>query len=93
MGLIRTALVFGAGYALGHPETRRRLSELVARPEVQRLREQGTDLVGRAGTSVRRVVDSRRTDRDAPRADRLREARDAAAAHALRAAVAELTGR
>lgn len=49
MGLIRTALIFGAGYAVGDPATRRQLvdkaNELAKRPEVQGLRERGREAV------------------------------------------------
>jgi hypothetical protein len=40
MGLVRTALIFGAGYALGRPEGRSKIAELAKRPEVAQLREQ-----------------------------------------------------
>jgi hypothetical protein len=39
MGLVRTALVFGAGYALGHPAGRAKVAELARRPEVAQLRD------------------------------------------------------
>jgi hypothetical protein len=45
MGLVRTALVFGAGYVLGRPEGRRQLTELARRPEVTHLRQQAVDKV------------------------------------------------
>jgi hypothetical protein len=40
MGLVRTALIFGAGYVLGRPEGRARVTELAKRPEVVQLRQQ-----------------------------------------------------
>jgi hypothetical protein len=45
MGLVRTALVFGAGYVLGRPEGRRQIAALVQRPEVTQLRQQAVDTV------------------------------------------------
>ena len=45
MGLIRTALVFGAGYALGHPTSRAKLTQLARRPEVAQLRRQAVATV------------------------------------------------
>jgi hypothetical protein len=45
MGLVRTALIFGAGYVLGRPEGRAKLAELVKRPEVAQLRQQAASTV------------------------------------------------
>jgi hypothetical protein len=47
MGLIRIALIFGIGYALGRPDTRQKITEagrqLAERPEVGQLKERGRD--------------------------------------------------
>lgn len=60
MGLLRTALVFGAGYAFGHPDGRRKLTELggqarqlTQRPEVVQLRERSWDTVSTKLKSTR----------------------------------------
>jgi len=45
MGLVRTALIFGAGYVLGRPEGRAKVAELAKRPEVAQLREQAANTV------------------------------------------------
>ena len=45
MGLVRTALIFGAGYVLGRPEGRAKVAELAKRPEVAQLREQAARTV------------------------------------------------
>jgi hypothetical protein len=45
MGLVRTALIFGAGYVLGRPEGRAKVAELAKRPEVAQLREQAASTV------------------------------------------------
>jgi hypothetical protein len=68
MGLIRTALVFGAGYALGRPDTRQKITEagrqLAERPEVVQLKERGRDTlntklkVARSGTDPKDAPDS-----------------------------------
>jgi hypothetical protein len=47
MGLVRTALIFGAGYALGRPEGQAKVVELAKRPEVARLRHQAATTVSR----------------------------------------------
>lgn len=51
VGLIRTALIFGAGYAVGDPKTRHQLvsgaNQLAQRPEVRELRERGREAVTR----------------------------------------------
>jgi hypothetical protein len=39
------ALIFGAGYALGRPEGRRKVAELAQRPEVKQAREQAVSTV------------------------------------------------
>jgi len=49
MGLVRTALIFGAGYAIGHPAGRAKVAELARRPEVAQLREKA---VATASTGV-----------------------------------------
>jgi hypothetical protein len=45
MGLVRTALIFGAGYVLGRPEGRAKVAALANRPEVAQLRQQATSTV------------------------------------------------
>ena len=45
MGLVRTALIFGAGYVLGRPEGRAKVAELANRPEVAQLRQQAASTV------------------------------------------------
>jgi hypothetical protein len=45
MGLVRTALIFGVGYALGRPEGKAKVVELAKRPEVARLRHQAATTV------------------------------------------------
>jgi hypothetical protein len=45
MGLVRAALIFGAGYVLGRPEGRAKVAELANRPEVAQLRQQATGTV------------------------------------------------
>jgi hypothetical protein len=45
MGLVRTALIFGAGYVLGRPEGRAKVGELANRPEVAQLRQQAASTV------------------------------------------------
>jgi hypothetical protein len=45
MGLLRTALIFGAGYVIGRPEGRQQLKQLAGRPEVTQLRQQAVDTV------------------------------------------------
>jgi hypothetical protein len=45
MGLVRTALIFGAGYVLGRPEGRAKVAELTKRPEVAQLRQQAASTV------------------------------------------------
>jgi hypothetical protein len=45
MGLVRTALIFGAGYVLGRPEGRAKVAELARRPEVAQLRRQAASAV------------------------------------------------
>ena len=45
MGLVRTALIFGAGYVLGRPEGRAKVAELAKRPEVAQLRQQAVSTV------------------------------------------------
>jgi hypothetical protein len=63
MGLIRTALVFGAGYTLGRPDAREYLAQLGQRPQVKQLRERGWDRAGEAVAVGRRAVASRRSSR------------------------------
>jgi hypothetical protein len=43
MGLVRTALIFGAGYAVGHPAGRAKVLALLQRPEVEELRRKAAD--------------------------------------------------
>jgi hypothetical protein len=45
MGLVRTALIFGAGYVLGRPEGQAKVVELAQRPEVAQLRQQAVSTV------------------------------------------------
>jgi hypothetical protein len=45
MGLVRTALIFGAGYVLGRPEGRAKVAALANRPEVAQLRQQAASTV------------------------------------------------
>ena len=45
MGLVRTALIFGAGYVLGRPEGQAKVTELAKRPEVAQLRQQAASTV------------------------------------------------
>jgi hypothetical protein len=45
MGLVRTALIFGAGYVLGRPEGRAKVAALGNRPEVAQLRQQAASTV------------------------------------------------
>jgi hypothetical protein len=45
MGLLRMALIFGAGYVLGRPEGRSKIAELAQRPEVKQAREQAVSTV------------------------------------------------
>ena len=45
MGLVRAALIFGAGYALGRPEGRAKAAALANRPEVAQLRQQAASTV------------------------------------------------
>jgi hypothetical protein len=43
MGLTRAALIFAAGYVLGRPEGRAKVTQLAQRPEVTQLREQAAN--------------------------------------------------
>jgi hypothetical protein len=65
MGLIRTALIFGAGYAFGRPESRQKVVEtaqqLVKRPEVQQLKERGQQTLN---STVKQVKSSTSTNGD-----------------------------
>jgi hypothetical protein len=45
MGLTRAALIFAAGYVLGRPEGRAKVTQLARRPEVTQLREQAANTV------------------------------------------------
>ena len=45
MKLLWAGVIFGAGYVLGRPEGRAKLAELVARPEVAKLRQQAASTV------------------------------------------------
>lgn len=47
MGLVRTALIFGVGYALGRPEGQAKVVELAKRPEVAQARHQAATAVSR----------------------------------------------
>jgi hypothetical protein len=66
MGLLTTALAFGAGYTLGRPGGRaqvqkylRQVRELASRPEARHLRERGWDVAGGQVAAVRRRLDAR----------------------------------
>ncbi|GAA4547157.1 hypothetical protein [Pseudonocardia xishanensis] len=66
MGLIRTALVFGAGYIVGRPDgtallrkARTRATELVNRPEVKRARERARDVAGDQALALKRRLPAR----------------------------------
>ncbi|MDT0353340.1 hypothetical protein [Pseudonocardia charpentierae] len=54
MGLVRAALIFGAGYVLGRPEGRAKAAALANRPEVAQLRQQAASTV--AGRVASRCV-------------------------------------
>ena len=45
MGLVRTALIFGVGYALGRPEGQAKVVELAKRPEVAQARHRAATTV------------------------------------------------
>ena len=53
MGLVRTALIFGAGYVLGRPEGRAKVAALGNRPEVAQLRQQAASTVASSVKSGR----------------------------------------
>jgi hypothetical protein len=66
MGLIRTALVFGAGYLAGRPDgmdqlrtLRTRLTELAKRPEVKKARERAWDVAGDQASALKRRLPTR----------------------------------
>lgn len=60
MGLVRAALIFGAGYALGRPEGRQKIAELARHPEADRLRQQAVDTVSTGlETGKKRLADTR----------------------------------
>lgn len=71
MGLLSKALVFGLGYALGHPEGRRRLSQLQGQatgltkhPQVVKVKEQAWDVAGDQALAVKnRVAKARSTSK------------------------------
>lgn len=69
MALIRTALIFGAGYILGRPKTRQKITEagrqLAERPEVAQLKERGRDTVNTKLKVTRSATDQK----DAPDPD------------------------
>ncbi|HEY0816290.1 MAG TPA: hypothetical protein VGE11_23695 [Pseudonocardia sp.] len=56
MGLFGKALAVGVGYALGRPEVRQKLAELVQHPKVKQLRDQATDVAGSGLETARRKV-------------------------------------
>ena len=63
MGLFAKAIIFGAGYALGHPQGRRQLvqlrgqaTRLARNPRVVRAREQAWDVVGDQALAVQNRV-------------------------------------
>lgn len=85
MKLFWAGLIFGAGYAVGRPDTRAKLAELLQRPEVAKLKEQaastastaakaGQEQLAKAGQKVKEKTahDSGVvTDPTAPRGGRL----------------------
>jgi hypothetical protein len=63
MGLFAKALIFGAGYALGHPQGRRQLvqlrqraSQLAQDPRVTRAKEQARNVAGEQALAVKNRV-------------------------------------
>ncbi|HWM02678.1 MAG TPA: hypothetical protein VNP92_10120 [Actinophytocola sp.] len=63
MGLFAKALIFGAGYALGHPQGRRQLvqlrqqaSQLAQDPRVNRAKEQARTVAGDQALAVKNRV-------------------------------------
>ena len=64
MGLVRTALIFGAGFALGHPAGRAKLADLLDRPEVAEVRRKAVAATSRAGDVVKAPL--AQTDAPAP---------------------------
>ena len=63
MGLFAKALIFGAGYALGHPQGRRQLvqlrqqaSQLAQDPRVTRAKEQARNVAGDQALAVKTRV-------------------------------------
>jgi hypothetical protein len=56
MGLVRTALIFGVGYALGRPEGQAKVVELAKRPEVAQARHQAATAVSRGLKRGRKQV-------------------------------------
>ena len=63
MGLLTKALVFAAGYAVGHPEGRRRLQELTKQakrnPKVKQAKERAWDVAGDQALAVKNRVAKR----------------------------------
>ncbi|WP_181780387.1 hypothetical protein [Pseudonocardia pini] len=66
MGLIRTAIVFGAGYLVGRPDGLEQLEKLrgqvvtlANRPEVRKVREQAWDIAGDQALAVKRRLPRR----------------------------------
>ena len=66
MGLIKYGVVFGAGYALGRPDGRRRLmqlrgqvAELARHPTAKRLQERAWDLAGDQALAAKNLLDKR----------------------------------
>jgi hypothetical protein len=64
MGLVRTALIFGAGYAIGHPAGRAKVAELARRPEVAQLRQKAVDTAS-TGVEAGKKQISKVTDKSA----------------------------
>jgi len=56
MGLVRTALIFGVGYALGRPEGQAKVVELAKRPEVAQARHRAATTVSRSLKRGRKQV-------------------------------------
>jgi hypothetical protein len=65
MKLFWAALIFGAGYALGHPEGRAKLAELSKRPEVTQLRQRAASTVSSgAKTGQQQLTHAAQTVKD-----------------------------
>ena len=56
MKIFTAAVIFGAGYLLGRPESRVKLAELLHRPEVAQLRQQATSTASTAARTGRQQL-------------------------------------